>query len=91
MYTHVDMALIDIRTFEKKNPQRIKVHDYAAATDYVVFSNPGDSDPNKRTILQINMYGSEERQCQGVASQTIQIDKAVARQLMKIFVENDMF
>ena len=84
------MALIDIRTFEKKNPQRVKVHD-PATTDYVVFSNPGDSDPNKRTILQINTYGSEERQCQGVASQTIQIDKAVARQLMKIFVENDMF
>ena len=90
MYTLVVMALIDIRTFKKKEPQRVKVHDYAA-TDYVVFSNPGDSDPNKRTILQINMYGSEERQCQGVASQTIQIDKAVARQLMKIFVENDMF
>lgn len=84
------MALIDIRTFKKKEAEVTRIHD-CAATDYMVFSNPKESDPARRTILQINMYGSDIRQCQGKVSQTIQIDKAVARKLMKIFVENDLF
>ncbi|MBO9395152.1 hypothetical protein J7400_00565 [Shimia sp. R9_2] len=40
-----------------------------------------------KKLLQLNTYGSDERQIPGKLSQTLQIDKTIARQLMDILRE----
>ncbi|MGD9783811.1 MAG: methionyl-tRNA formyltransferase [Hyphomicrobiaceae bacterium] len=69
------MALI--RKFERKNRERNSLHDEISAT-YSVFEKDG------RVLLQIDMYGRETREKPGKQSQTIQLDRCGAEELLRI-------
>lgn len=69
------MALV--RNFEFKEMGRNSLHKEIAAT-YSVF---GDGE---KKVLQIDTYGSEERQIPGKKSQTLQFDRDGALQLAAI-------
>ena len=79
------MARIDSTEFNKKafGFDTGRPHDFAAA-DYQVFS-AHTLDGKEEIILQINTYGSILRQHEGKMSQNIQIDKALAQKLVKLF------
>jgi hypothetical protein len=70
------MALI--KKFEKLEKQRNSVHDEVECT-YTVFT---ESSGNK--FLQIDTYGSTSRQFRGKVSQSIQLNKESAKELMNV-------
>ncbi|RKD26048.1 hypothetical protein BEP19_02445 [Ammoniphilus oxalaticus] len=57
--------------------KNVRVHGTVDAT-YTVFVKGGEK------YIQINTYGSKERQVKGVASQSIQFNKSSVRQLLEI-------
>lgn len=69
------MALI--RNFERKEMERVSLHDEIEAT-YSVFERDG------RVLLQIDSYGRADREMPGKKSQTIQLDRDGARALFDI-------
>lgn len=69
------MALI--RNFERKEMERVSLHDEIEAT-YSVFECDG------RVLLQIDSYGRADREMPGKKSQTIQLDRDGARALFDI-------
>ncbi len=66
------MALI--KSFTEKKPERESRHSEAEATWYV----GGDGDTK---FLQIDRYGSSDRQIAGKVSQSIRLDARAARNL----------
>lgn len=71
------MALIEKMKFSKITKDRIRVHEPAEAT-YSVFSD------GNNTYFQIDTYGSDSRKDKGKISQSIQIDKETALELIQI-------
>jgi len=69
------MALI--REFTRRSSNRDTVHKAIPAM-YDVFRAGGT------TYLQIDTYGSDQRQVSGKKSQTIQLDRSGAEQLLRI-------
>lgn len=69
------MALI--KTFERKDLERNKVHDPISAS----FTSFSDGD---RKFVQIDTHGRETREIPGKKSQTIQLDADGARALIAI-------
>ncbi|MHC2000390.1 methionyl-tRNA formyltransferase [Methylobacterium sp. CM6241] len=66
-----------IRNFERKEMERVSLHDEIEAT-YSVFERDG------RVLLQIDSYGRADREMPGKKSQTIQLDRDGARALFNI-------
>jgi hypothetical protein len=66
-----------IRTFTRKDRDRITLHDEIEAT-YTTFERDG------RFLLQIDTYGRASRQIPGKQSQTIQLDERGAKALFAI-------
>jgi len=66
-----------IKGFQRKHMDRNSLHKEINAT-YTSFERDG------RVLLQIDSYGTEERQVPGKKSQSIQIDKEGAVQLLHI-------
>lgn len=71
------MALIKKERFSKITKDRIHVHEPAEAT-YSVFMN------EDATYFQIDTYGSDSRKDKGKISQSIQIDREMAFELIEI-------
>jgi hypothetical protein len=69
------MALI--RSFERRPMQRNSLHKEIGAT-YTPFEADG------RVLLQIDTYGTEDRQMPGKKSQSIQLDRQGAEALVEI-------
>lgn len=69
------MALIS--RFMPKRMDRNSIHDPIEAT-YTIFENDG------RSFLQIDSYGRTTRELPGKKSQSIQLDKNGAEELMQI-------
>jgi hypothetical protein len=69
------MALI--RTFTRKERDRVSIHDEIEAT-YTSFERDG------RVLLQIDTYGRNTRQVPGKQSQTLQLDREGAEALYGI-------
>ncbi|MEZ5924356.1 MAG: methionyl-tRNA formyltransferase [Hyphomicrobiaceae bacterium] len=65
------------RRFERKHMERNSLHDEIEAT-YTVFEKDG------RVLLQIDSYGRENREKPGKKSQTMQLDRQGASQLLAI-------
>ena len=72
------MALIT--KFERITMTKNKIHEPASCT-YSIFD---DADGR---YLQIDTYGSSKRRIKGKKSQTIQLDKAGGRELVRIISE----
>jgi hypothetical protein len=69
------MALI--KSFEHKAMDRNSIHDGIGAT-YTTFERDG------RKFIQVDSYGSAEREIPGKKSQSLQLDEKSARQLFDI-------
>ena len=69
------MALV--RSFEEKAMERNSLHDEIGAT-YTVFEWDG------RVLVQIDTYGRKSRDMPGKKSQSIQLDRHGASELLKI-------
>jgi thymidylate kinase len=73
------MALININKFNRIEKSRNSIHNEVEST-YSSFTGKSG-----KRIFQIDTYGSNDRQFQGKISQTIQVDKVTAQELIKIF------
>ncbi|MCQ2363946.1 MAG: hypothetical protein MJ051_00125 [Akkermansia sp.] len=73
------MARIRLDNFTKSSDCIKSVHK-PVVSEYII---------SKNSILQINMFGSDERQDNNMrkTSQTLQIDKATAKRLVQLFQE----
>jgi 6-phosphogluconolactonase/glucosamine-6-phosphate isomerase/deaminase len=72
------MARLNIKNFEKIIKERNNIHEYVSSKycSFVV---------NNERYLQIDTYGSNEREFKDKISQSIQIDKEMAEKLINIF------
>jgi hypothetical protein len=70
------MALVT--EFEKVSKERYSVHGPVECS-YMIFTAPGG-----KRYLQLDTYGSRERQIKGKISQSIQLDAAAATELKRI-------
>ena len=70
------MALI--KKLERLEKQRNHVHEEVGCT-YTIFT-----DPMGNKILQLDTYGSVNREIRGKVSQSIQLDKRSAAELLKL-------
>lgn len=73
------MALV--KKFEKIEKQRNSIHKEVDCT-YTVFN-----DSLGEKILQLDTYGSSDRKIKGKVSQSIQLDKESAEELVRIIKE----
>lgn len=71
------MALLEIDHFNKVTKDRSRVHEPADATFSIIYE--GD-----KKYLQIDTYGSADRQIKGKVSQSIQMDKEMAQRIVEI-------
>ena len=70
------MALI--KTFRKVSLDRPNLHRTSAECGYAIIERDG------RRVVQLDTYGSRDRQRPGKTSQTLQVDAASARKLRAI-------
>ncbi len=77
------MALIT--KFEQDSRNFKSIHPTTVTAKYII-----DNSANKTTI-QINTYGSDNREIPDKLSQTIQLDEAAAKQLFEILKKNFRF
>jgi hypothetical protein len=72
------MARLNINEFDKIIKERNNVHEYVSAKycSFIV---------NSAKYLQIDTYGSNDREFRNKISQSIQIDKEMAERLINIF------
>lgn len=70
------MALV--RRFERKEISRPSLHKEISPAEYSVFERDG------RIVLQIDTYGSKDREKPGKQSQTIQLDHEGAAALFDV-------
>jgi len=71
------MALLHAEQFDKGDKTRNTIHKPAAAT-FTVFENEGQK------YFQIDTYGTAERAMPEKVSQSIQLDKSMAKMLVEI-------
>ncbi|OLP44418.1 hypothetical protein [Rhizobium oryziradicis] len=69
--------MVFIKQLERINMERNSLHGDVSAT-YSVFGQ------DERLVLQIDTYGSAERQIPGKKSQTVQFDRKSAEQLFRV-------
>ena len=74
------MARINLETIKKIEKERNTVHSKVDAT-YTVFKD-GDE-----KFIQVDTYGSSNREIKGKISQSIQFDRETAKYLLEIFIE----
>lgn len=74
------MALVTKDNLTKIDKDRNTVHNKVRAT-YTTFTSSGEK------YLQIDTYGSPNRELKDKISQSIQIDKEMAKELMKILID----
>lgn len=74
------MALITKDNLTKIDKDRNTVHNKVRAT-YTIFTSGGEK------YFQIDTYGSPNRELKDKISQSIQIDKEMAKELMKILID----
>lgn len=74
------MALITKDNITKVEKDRNSVHSKVRAT-YTVFTS------NEKKYFQIDTYGSSEREMKDKISQSIQIDKETAKELIKLMID----
>lgn len=77
------MARLTTQEFEKAEKNSTKLHNKVVATYTIVHAD-------NEKVVQIDTYGSEERKFIGKCSQSIQIDKEMAKRIMEIFAEEGM-
>jgi hypothetical protein len=70
------MALI--RSFEMKSLERGGLHPTRVDCEWSVFERDG------KRLLQLDTYGSDQRKDKGTVSQTLQLDRARATELLRI-------
>ncbi len=73
------MALITKDNIKKIDKDRNSVHSKVRAT-YTIFTSDGEK------YFQIDTYGSPTREMKGKISQSIQIDKETAKELIKLMM-----
>ena len=71
------MALITKDNIKKIDKERNSVHNKVRAT-YTVFTSSGE------TYFQIDTYGSATKELKDKISQSIQVDKDMAKELIKL-------
>lgn len=71
------MAKINVSEMQRERKERPRQHDAVRAT-YDVFEIDG------RRFIQIDTYGSNNREYQDVISQSIQLDENSVHELMKL-------
>lgn len=74
------MALITKDNMKKLDKDRNRVHSKVRAT-YTTFTSDG------KKYLQIDTYGSPTREMKDKLSQSIQVDKEMAKELIKLMVD----
>lgn len=74
------MALITKNNIKKIDKDRNSVHSKVRAT-YTVFTSEGEK------YFQIDTYGSPTREMKDKISQSIQIDKETAKELIKLMID----
>lgn len=74
------MALITKDNIKKLNKDRNSVHRKVRAT-YTVFTSGGEK------YFQIDTYGSDAREMKDKISQSVQIDKDMAKELIKLMID----
>ncbi|MDD6082731.1 MAG: methionyl-tRNA formyltransferase [Oscillospiraceae bacterium] len=74
------MALVTKENLTKADKERNMVHNKVRAT-YTTFTSDGEK------YFQIDTYGSPNRELKDKISQSIQIDKEMAKELMKILID----
>ena len=74
------MAQIDINHLDKIEKTRNTIHDKVYTT-YTIFELGG------KQYIQLDTYGKAERDNPGKISQSLQIDREAATQLMTLFAE----
>lgn len=74
------MALITKDNIKKVEKDRNSVHSKVRAT-YTVFTSGGEK------YFQIDTYGSSERELKDKISQSIQLDKETAKELIRLMID----
>lgn len=74
------MAQISVKSMERLEKQRNTVHEEAQAT-YTVFELDGEK------YFQLDTYGRTDREFPEKISQSIQLNKDSARQLVRLLIE----
>ena len=74
------MALVTKENFTKADKERNMLHNKVSAT-YTTFTSDGEK------YFQIDTYGSSNRELKDKISQSIHIDKEMAKELMKLLIE----
>ena len=74
------MALITKNNIKKVEKDRNSVHSKVRAT-YTVFTSGGEK------YFQIDTYGSSERELKDKISQSIQVDKETAKELIRLMID----
>lgn len=74
------MALISKDNFKKVDKERNSIHSKVRAT-YTVFTSGEDK------YFQIDTYGSSTREMKDKTSQSVQVDKEMAKELIKLLVD----
>lgn len=74
------MAQINVKEIRKIDKARNSVHEEAPAT-YTVFEDGGE------TYFQIDTYGRNDREFPEKISQSIQLNKESARQLVRLLID----
>lgn len=74
------MARINLDTIRKIEKERNTVHSKVDTT-YTVFKE------GEEKYIQIDTYGSSDREIQGKISQSIQFDHETAKFMLKLFVD----
>lgn len=77
------MALITLKNIQKGNKDLGKKHEEVMTKYNIITTNNGEK------LLQIDTFGSSNRQIQGKISQSIQIDYKVLNKLYREFIENN--
>jgi 5-methylcytosine-specific restriction protein B len=67
--------------FVPSSSDRRAPHPTTVTCGWLSFTGP------RGPVLQLDTYGSDERQIQGKVTQTIQMDEAAARRLMELLEE----
>jgi hypothetical protein len=75
------MARIDIKRFKENKIKNSKLHNLVEGEYSIVHVN------DNLKLLQIDTFGSDDRQIGGKVSQSIQLDYDVLELLVKIFQE----
>ena len=74
------MALITKNNIKRLDKERNSVHDPVRAT-YTTFTS------DEKKYFQIDTYGSSSREMKDKISQSIQIDKEMAKELIKLMIK----